>query len=301
MEKHNLYIPLDLFMLDNNKKYYENNGTILNDFVTSPEITQEFGYTCAEYIFNKMSNKQIILIEMGPGRGLLMRDILHFAHQNNYLGCIQKVILLENSQYLKNIQQQVLNGYHNNLEWIDDINRIENLDNPVFISNEFFDALPIKQFIKRNDCFFEIYVQNRNFTLDNTPIAMEQMQKIMRWSNIDEYKEFYEISIIGLQLWNKIMQYVKKYHGYALTIDYGYLSSQGKNTFKTIKEHAISENLSYQYSDMSAEVDFGALQNIAKHFNLNTNFMTQKVFLHSINNIFVQNMENFLVLEVYSG
>jgi len=156
----NGYITVDGFMnialFDKDDGYYIKKNPIgaNQDFITAPEISGIFGECLAGFITIKIQENlknsgKINLIELGAGRGTLLRDILDTISKFNdiyqRIGCY----ILDVNEELVEIQKKTLINHADKIKWVKNIN--ESGDRPsIFIANEFFDALPIKQFIKLN-------------------------------------------------------------------------------------------------------------------------------------------------------
>ena len=121
------------------------------DFVTSPHISSIFSEMLAFWTFSYWDKikkpKDLNILELGPGDGTMAKDIIttlkkikHFNGKINYF-------FLEKSKYLKKKQKEKL-IHLNNIYWIKNIKDFQK-NNLVILSNEFFDALPVKQFIKK--------------------------------------------------------------------------------------------------------------------------------------------------------
>lgn len=166
---------IDICLFDN-EGYYETSNPLgkSGDFITSPEISQLFGEILGLYIYCLWRDKykeKFNLIELGPGNGTLLIDILritkNFADFHNFLN----IHLIEKNKYLINKQKQNLRlkEFENiNLKWHDDFINIECRPSIIF-ANEFFDCLPIRQFIKKNNNWYEKIVnfnqKDKNFFL----------------------------------------------------------------------------------------------------------------------------------------
>ncbi|KAH8895111.1 DUF185-domain-containing protein [Thozetella sp. PMI_491] len=142
------------------------------DFVTSPEISQIFGeligiWFVAEWMAQGRPNKGVELIEVGPGRGTLMDDMLRTIR--NFKGMadsIDAIYMVEASPKLRIAQKNLLCGedasmtesrvgYHSvckysgfPIVWTETIKSIPvSADKtPFIVAHEFFDALPIHTF-----------------------------------------------------------------------------------------------------------------------------------------------------------
>ncbi|GAA96371.1 uncharacterized protein L969DRAFT_91495 [Mixia osmundae IAM 14324] len=139
------------------------------DFVTSPEISQIFGELIAVWLLNQWQTQgspaRTRLVELGPGTGTLMQDILRtFSSIKTFASTLEEVHLVETSQYMIGLQreklQQLIEALGVKLHWHDRLDGIAP-DPQVFtmaIAHEFFDALPVMLFEKLEDGLREVYV-----------------------------------------------------------------------------------------------------------------------------------------------
>jgi len=228
-------IPLDQFinisLYDKKSGYYMKKNPFgkKGDFITSPSISNLFGEMLAvwcvafwEYIGKP---KKILLVELGPGDGTLCKDLLKtFKQFANFYNSLE-INLLEISDKLKTIQKAKINN--KKVKWIKKIKEI-NYGPVIFLGNEFFDALPIKQIYKKKKSLFEKYVALSN---DNKKIKFLHNYK----NNRD--KIFY--------LLEEIVQDLKNYE---LELRIEELESKfakdlSESTFNEIKELKKSQNI----------------------------------------------------------
>ena len=161
IQKRNCGISLEKFIdicLFDNEGYYEISNPLgkSGDFITSPEISQLFGEILGLYIYSLWHDKykeKFNLIELGPGNGTLLIDILRITKTLVNFHNFLNIHLIEKNKYLINKQKQnlLLNRFENiNLKWHDDFINIDERPSIIF-ANEFLDCLPIRQFIKKNN------------------------------------------------------------------------------------------------------------------------------------------------------
>jgi NADH dehydrogenase [ubiquinone] 1 alpha subcomplex assembly factor 7 len=117
------------------------------DFVTAPEISQMFGELvgvwCADTWIRLGRPAPCLLVELGPGRGTLMSDALRATRQVPGFHQALQVQLVEISPALRERQREALGAHE--VAWLDNVGQIP--DAPLLlIANEFFDALPVRQF-----------------------------------------------------------------------------------------------------------------------------------------------------------
>ena len=120
------------------------------DFITAPEISQMFGEMlgawCAQVWSDQGKPKNTHLVELGPGRGTLMADALRALKRvPEFLDDVQ-VVLVEASPVLREMQRETLKDSGARIRWT---SHFDVRDTPLLvIANEFFDALPVRQYIK---------------------------------------------------------------------------------------------------------------------------------------------------------
>ena len=165
--KNSKILPVDKFfknvLYDKKFGYYTSRIPFgkTGDFVTAPKISNIFSeiiaiwiVTCWE-LFGKP--KSFNIVELGPGDGSLSSVLVESFKKFPEFNSIKKLFLYEESKYLEKIQKKKI---YKGVEWINNFNKI-NKGPVIFFGNEFFDAIPIKQFKKINNSLFE-----KNYTLD---------------------------------------------------------------------------------------------------------------------------------------
>lgn len=253
------------------------------DFVTAPEISQMFGEMIgiwALYQWEKLGSPlKFNLVELGPGRGFLMRDLLRATLKQISFQKSAQIHLLDINPILMLEQKKQLKDYAPCF-----ISKISDLPAlpTIIIANEFFDALPIRQYIKKNNKWYEIKFimqENNHHELVYSDITLEKEH----WLNDNhpnaEEGGIFEESLESLEIMTYLANHIKKYQGAALIIDYGYDISplarskdQYKPTLQAIKDHKfhpIFENLGK--ADLSAHVDFYAMKSAALKEGLKVN------------------------------
>ena len=288
--KKNKTLPIDEFfknvLYDKKFGYYNSKFPLgyKGDFITSPKISSLFSEMIAIWIistwemFGKPKNFNII--ELGPGDGSLTNILLRSFKKFPEFNSIKKIFLYEESIFLKKIQKK--NITNKNVKWIKNFDNIKK--GPViFFGNEFFDAIPIKQFKKINKKFFE-----KNYTLDrNNKInvvfkkaSFNHIKMIKSYKTIRNLK-FIELPKFGLDELNKVIKKILKLNGCILMIDYGYLTPNNQNTLQSVMNHKknnIIENLGY--ADITSHVNFKLLNEFFLKSGLKLkNIISQKEFL----------------------
>ena len=191
--------------------------------------------------------------------------------------------ILEKSHFLKKIQKKKLTGC--NVKWIDSLNKLNSGPN-IFLANEFFDALPIKQFIKKNNRWFEKKIKTvskNNFELVDTITNIQDLEKKIG-INLSNNQKIIEFSPLTYKYLNIISNKVNSFQGGLLIIDYGYLEKKMKNSLQSVYKHKFNlffENIAK--SDITYNISFYLLKKITKKFNLKVaGLATQKDFLSKL-------------------
>lgn len=241
------------------------------DYITSPEISQVFGEILACWFINQWhiagEPEKCNIIEFGPGRGTLMADMLRvFSKHSKFWSALQNIVLVEVSPILREKQKRNLNNYFEKIIHIDSIQQYNtDLSSTNFvIANEFFDALPIQQFIGE---------KNPRKILLTTNNVLEFEQQYDEETAIREVCPDYELII------QKICNLIGS-KGAALVIDYGFYHQQlFGNTLQALKHKRYADILTTPgEADLSHHVNFANLQNfIPCEFQVNVS--TQQDFL----------------------
>ncbi|MFZ1728208.1 MAG: SAM-dependent methyltransferase, partial [Albidovulum sp.] len=129
------------------------------DFTTAPEISQMFGemlgLCLAQSWIDQGAPDRIILAEIGPGRGTLMADVLRTLQSVPGMSAAVSVHLIEASETLRARQRHTLKGHA--IHWHDQVADLP--DGPLYLlANEFFDALPIRQFVRQEKGWAERHI-----------------------------------------------------------------------------------------------------------------------------------------------
>ena len=253
---------MDIALFDQGSGYYNGKNPIgsRGAFTTAPEITQVFGELIglffAQYWLDCGKYNSFTLLELGPGKGTLMSDLLRSSRiVPEYLEACD-IFLLERSSSLELQQRKTL--HHPIPTWI---NSLENLpDQPVFaLANEFFDALPIRQFIRGERFWKERlvastgnelhFVWSREFNFK----PLEGRLGDTKEGDIVEVRPDTDTFMID------IVDRIKQYGGIFLIIDYGENYSLG-DTFQAMVNNEYTNPLeSPGLADLTSHVDFAAL------------------------------------------
>ena len=252
------------------------------DFTTAPEISQMFGeligLSLAQSWLDQDAPNPFVLAELGPGRGTLMADILRATAQVPGFHDAAQVILVEASPVLRDIQRTTLGEY--GVTWADTLAEVDAA--PLWlVANEFFDALPIRQFHRDGAGWREVCVGIEGDTLafGLSPVGPQPALD----HRIEDTKDgdLVELGAPAIAIIADIGARIAIHGGAALIIDYGDWRSLG-DTFQALRDHAPVDPLDAPGSaDLTAHVDFEALANAAAPAKY-TRVTPQGVFLERL-------------------
>ncbi len=287
--KNNSKIPLDRFinkvLYDKNYGYYMLKNPIgrKGDFITSPNISIMFSEMIAIWIISFWEKigcpKKINIVELGAGNGEMMFQILKTVEKFNKFKFSSNFIIYEKSTYLKKLQKKKIN--FENIKWINSLNKISKFPS-IFIANEFFDALPIKQFFKKKNNWYEKYIINKDKSLKffEKKINKVFLEKLIK-QKLDKYQKFVEYSPLANKKLNTISKIIKKQNGGLLIIDYGYEDKKMFDTLQSVKNHKNNNLLENIYkADITHLINFEFYKKKIRNLDIDSiNLTTQREFL----------------------
>ena len=287
-------LPLDQFINISlyNKKfgYYMKKNPIGNkgDFITSPLISNLFGEMlaiwCVSFWKHLGKPNKFLLVELGPGDGTMCKDLLNTFKQFKSFYNSLEINLLEISDKLKTIQKLKINN--NKVKWIKKISEI-NYGPVIFLANEFFDALPIKQIRKEKKKFFEKHVCLSNNSKEIKFLykkANNNLIKSIQNLNLISKGKIIEYPLEAIKFLKIISKKINKFNGGLLALDYGYTLKKNQNTLQSVKKHRrINLNFQPGLSDITSLINFKLFHDILKKNNLDVKkIVNQGEFLKKI-------------------
>jgi NADH dehydrogenase [ubiquinone] 1 alpha subcomplex assembly factor 7 len=288
--KNNDLFTLDKFIEESlyNKKYgyymKKNPFGEKGDFITAPNVSILFSEMIAIWVISFWEKldcpKQFNLIELGAGNGEMMRVLVSTFNKFPQFQKSCKINILEKSKLLQQIQKS--NIKNNEIRWLNNLNELNNLP-CIFIANEFFDALPIKQFLKKEKKWHERHVKfthNKKLEYLDVPFNMPKFEKEIDFK-ISYKQKFIEYSPLTTKYLKTIIKKIKLSNGGILIIDYAYLEKEMKNTLQAVSKHKYCDVLKgFRNSDITYVLNFNLINKIIKKLgpcmSLST---TQKKFL----------------------
>ena len=286
-------LPLDKFiewaLYDKNSGYYikKNPFGKEGDFITAPNITRLFSEIISIWVITFWesigSPKKFNLIELGAGNGEMMRVITETL--KNFPECYNacNFMIHEKSNFLINQQKKNLDA--EKISWIKDIKKI-NAYPTLYLANEFFDAIPIKQFFKKKGGWVERFVELNNSKkakFKEQKINIKKLEQSLNFE-ISKNQNIIEYSPKTFKYLKTICNIIQKNDGGILIIDYGYLKPKMSETLQAVNKHKYSNVLeNIGDTDITYNINFNLLQKFINKFdNLNSIVTNQKKFLTSM-------------------
>ncbi|OMO79187.1 putative S-adenosyl-L-methionine-dependent methyltransferase MidA protein [Corchorus capsularis] len=285
------------------------------DFITSPEVSQMFGEMVGVWamcLWEQMGQpKRVNLVELGPGRGTLMADLLRGASKFKNFTESLHIHMVECSPALQKLQ-------HQNLKCVDEDNTSENVEKritstlagapvswhaaleqvpsglpTIIIAHEFYDALPIHQFQRASRGWCEKMVDvtedsSFRFVLSPQPTpATLYLMKRCKWAVPEEIEKLNQIEVCpkSIDLTQTLAKRIGTDGGGALIIDYG-LNGVVSDSLQAIRKHKFVDILDNPgTADLSAYVDFACIRHSAEEASDDVSVhgpITQSQFLGSL-------------------
>ena len=254
------------------------------DFITAPNISILFSEMLAIWCIAFWEHlgypKKINIIELGAGNGEMMYQMIKVFERFNKFRESSNYFILEKSQFLKKIQKKKLNSHK--ITWLNSINKLKNGPN-IFLANEFFDALPIKQFIKKNNKWYEKSIKKNNinkFEFVNVITNIKDLEKKIK-INLSKNQKIIEFSPLTYDYLNIISKKINTFQGGLLIVDYGYLKKKMRDSLQSVYKHNFNNVLdNFGKSDITYNLNFFLLKKIVKKLNLKVVGLTsQRNFL----------------------
>ncbi len=293
MKMKNCIISVDTFinraLYDKNFGYYAGKNPIgkTGDFVTAPVISSLFSEMVTIWIISYWTHlkrpKKFSIIELGPGDGAFCKTLCKVSRSFPEFEKSLRIFMYEKSEKLKKIQKNKIKD--KKVKWIDSLNSIKS--GPVlFFGNEFFDAIPIKQYKKYQDKIFERFIKFKNNKFESflyKKISKKRLEELKKL-NLHKINGIIEYPKYGLKILENINKKIEKFKGGLLLIDYGFLSSRGVDTLQSVKGHKknkVFHNIGF--ADITYHVNFDLLRNFLSKKKLFVNkIVSQSFFLKKL-------------------
>ncbi len=258
---------MTLCLTDRTHGYYTTRDPLgrAGDFITAPEISQMFGELIGLWmgaVWKQMGSPDSVrVIELGPGRGTMMRDAMRAMSVLPPFRHAVALHLVEINPVLISHQQEALEPLRIPVQWHANLDEVP--DGPtIIVANEFFDALPVNQAVKSDRGWHLRQVEvdyggKLGFTYAREPMAhferlLPRAVREAAEGSIFEWRDEQPAMQIGRRL--------RVEGGAALIIDYGHAQSGVGETLQAVAHHEFADPLAAPGTvDLTAHVDFAAL------------------------------------------
>jgi NADH dehydrogenase [ubiquinone] 1 alpha subcomplex assembly factor 7 len=263
---------MEMVLLHPEYGYYRQGDPIGSerDFSTAPEVSQMFGEIlgvwCLEMWKKMGSPDAFVLLELGPGHGTLLSDLLGMLEQVPEFAKAVRLRLIESNKTLRDVQREKLARF--NPVHIDDLSQLGALP-ALVISNELFDNIPTRQFVKRVGGWVErmVGLAGDELALVDGPTIYALPPDTMaadRLAGVDT-GWVHEFSDQSRKIVAALAEHVAKHGGAGVIVDYGYIDPHGKGTFDAWSLSKPSEILASPGNvDVTVDVDFSSLARVAE-------------------------------------
>ena len=281
---------MEAALLDDELGYYRTADPLGagGDFITAPDVCQAFGELiglwCVEVWRAMGAPNPFNLVELGPGRGTLMADALRAASLIPSFLEAANVQLVEVSPGLRKQQKAALQDCGAPVQWRKSVERVPR-GPALIVANEFFDALPIRQFVRKGKGWYERCVTTNAKGALAFSVAKRQDAEAKAISNIfgSDVKpgEIVEIRPAADELIAGLGKRANRDPLAALIIDYGHTASAPGDTLQAVQRHDhVSPLKTPGSADLTAHVDFAQLVAMAGAEGLSAwGPVTQRMFL----------------------
>ncbi|HZP18994.1 MAG TPA: SAM-dependent methyltransferase [Bauldia sp.] len=256
------------------------------DFITAPEVSQMFGELIGAWTVATWeamgAPERFVLAELGPGRGTLIADLLRAARVRPAFLAAAEVHLVETSRRLRAVQRETLRDVAT--AWHDDDATLP--DGPLIaVANEFFDALPVHQFVRTKSGWAERMVglggdgelvfglgpvvadphpHPSSSSGEARPKPEDDEKRTLR-AALNVGAAVVETSPAAQAIMQALAARIAAQRGAALVIDYGYEGPAAGDTLQAVRKHRYDDLLAHPgEADLTAHVDFGALRRAAE-------------------------------------
>ncbi len=265
-------------LLDPAQGYYPTRDPlgIDGDFITAPEISQMFGEVLGLWLIDRwrsLDKPEIIhLVEYGPGRGVMMSDIVRAARLDKDFATALHIWLIETSAALEGKQAENLGATASPVHWVDRLEEVP--EGPsLILGNEYLDCLPVRQFIMK-DRFKGAGGWHERLVGESaempgvleyqiSPVPVAKADTALLPLDLPPFKDgdLLEVHPGAEQIVETIKTRFKQQPGAALFIDYGPEATEYGDTFQALHKHKKVDPLDAPgAADLTVRVNFSAMK-----------------------------------------
>lgn len=268
---------------------YKHQNPLGRDFITAPEISQMFGeliglaFADAWLQQQHQNNTPWLWVECGPGRGTLTADALRAARR--HLPFSPQVHCVETSALLRDVQRETLRGM--DVTWHDTLDTLPTTSPLFFVANEWFDALPVQQYVLTPQGWHVRCVENRGDGLtfgvgdEKAPPSVASLACLAS----QPLGTVFEYPALGLAMFRQICQRLSHQGGQALIIDYGPERWGVGDTLQAVYQGSTVDVFAHLgKADLSCHVPFALFKEEGqRHYpSLSFEMIPQGRFLHDL-------------------
>jgi SAM-dependent MidA family methyltransferase len=238
------------------------------DFTTAPEISQMFGEMLAVWWVSArraMKLPELALVEIGPGRGTLMQDLLRTISKLEPRA-VPAVDLVEASPRLTLAQQEKLKNVSANVSWHASPETLPAAPLGI-IANELFDAIPAAQYVKTQDGWFEraVLIGSEERLEFGTGAKMLNENDLPPGCHKQPVGQIFESAPARIEMCQSLSRRIKCQGGLALFIDYGHGQPGFGDTLQAVKSQKYAGVFDHPgEADLTSHVDFSSLADAAR-------------------------------------
>lgn len=269
--------------------YYRTRAPIgrAGDFVTAPEISQIFGELIglwAAVVWQQMGQPQAVrLVEIGPGRGTMMADMLRVARSVPAFAAALELVLVETNPVLIAAQREQLGDGVVRCQWVTNLADVSS-GPAIIVGNELLDCFPVHQIVATDAGWVEraVGIDARGELKFSTGSVISAAPELDHASPIGDgaIVERHDLAVLTKELGRLALAAPLA----ALFIDYGYEGPAVGDTLQAVRNHTYEHALtSPGEADLTAHVDFNAVSDAAHSAGLVVDgSVTQAEFLGSL-------------------
>lgn len=253
------------------------------DFTTAPEISQMFGEmvtVCVVEAWIRAGKPDVHLVELGPGRGTLMADMLRACKNAPDFYERAKIHLVETSPVLREAQKKALGNYKP--VWHDSVDTLPTDAPLLIVANEFFDALPVRQGVMTKKGWRERVIGLEG---DKLSFGVAAQPPAFAKTTGGKAGDILEYSPMREAVMKALATRLQKQGGLMVAIDYGHdVPDAMGDTFQAVRKHGYCPPLeNIGDADLTSHVDFAKLAQIARDKGCTVlGPVTQKAFLEAM-------------------
>jgi len=235
------------------------------DFITAPEVSQMFGELigvwCVEAWSAMGQPEAVQIVELGPGRGTLMADLVRSLGAISSFKAAFSIHLVETSPVLTKRQAETLNSHGATVTWHETFDTVPQ-KTAIIIANEFFDALPVRQFEHHTSTWFERVVglnAQDDLVAGLVPHPVDVSRLRLPGCFACE-GDVWEFSSARVEVADALGKHIAAHGGAGLIIDYGHVASGFGSTLQAVRDHRpVALFKTPGASDLTCHVDFESL------------------------------------------